>query len=172
MARNRARAIRHQGNWFTDAALVATGADVSFQNGGGMRGDLEEGPISIRDIFRINWPNDLHTFPLTGTELLEVLEFDNRDGKPQPMQISGITYTTDPSRPEGSRIVKSNVDPDRPYTAVSQAYLCDRAARFFGREIDVTNTNIQTVQGQIQQVRKGPVEAPETSRIIMTGKVE
>ncbi len=158
------------GNWFTDAALAATGADVAFQNNGGIRGDMEADRISIRDIFRINFPNDLYTFPLTGHELLEVLEFDARDGKPRPMQIAGIEYVIDRSQPEGQRIVESNIELDRSYTITSQAYVCDRARRFFGRDIEVSNSGIQTVDSQINFIQsQGPIRAPGTGRIRVIG---
>ena len=157
------------GNMFTDAALMATGADVAFQNNGGIRQDIEADFISIRDIFRINFPNDLYTFPLTGAELLEVLEFDARDGKPRPMQVGGMNYVVDRTLPEGQRIVASDIDPEETYTIISQAYLCDRAPRFFGREINATNTGIQTVESQIRLIQQTPrLRAPATGRIRVT----
>ncbi|MBT3343092.1 MAG: DUF362 domain-containing protein [Gemmatimonadetes bacterium] len=154
------------GNWFTDAALAATGADVAIQNKGGVRGDLEVGAISIRDIFSINFPNDLYAFTLTGRELLEVLEYDYKDSGLRQLQVAGITFTIDRSRPEGQRVVESNIDLDHSYTIVSQAYVCNRSQRFFGREIETTNSQIQTVDGQIRRVLdQGTVEAPATGRI-------
>lgn len=161
------------GNWFTDSARLATGADVAFQNNGGIRGDMEVGAISIRDIFRINFPNDLYTFSLTGAELLEVLEFDNRNANTRQLQVAGIRYAVDRSKPEGQRIVESTLEPDRSYTITSQAYICDRAARFFGREIVTTNSGIQTVDSQIRRLRReGTVKAPATGRIRELGVEE
>jgi hypothetical protein len=155
------------GNWFCDAMLFSTGADVAFQNNTGMRTDMEYDAISIRDLFAMNFPNDLQTFQRSGAELLDILEHDVRNSRDRPMQIAGVSYSFDRSRPEGQRIVATDIDPDASYTIVAQAYLVQRGSRFFGADIeDWTNTGTQTVDAQVRYVQhQGTVMAPPAGRI-------
>ncbi|MDP6015320.1 MAG: DUF362 domain-containing protein [Candidatus Latescibacteria bacterium] len=155
------------GNWFCDSILSATGADVAFQNNRGMRTDMEQDRISIRDLFTMNFPNELYTFQRTGARLLAILEHDLRDGNERPMQIAGVRYAFDRSRPRGLRVIESDIDPKRSYTIAAQAYSVTRGERFFGEEIrDWTNSGIQTVGAQVRYVQRlGTVMAPARGRI-------
>lgn len=154
------------GNWFTDAIRWGTGADVAFQNNGGIRKDLEEGPVTIEDLFEMNFPDELYIFEVTGKELLAILEHDVRNGKERPMQVSGLRYTFDRSQPEGSRIVQSTVDPDKVYTVAAEDHLCHRGERFLGREVAFVETGVQIVDAQIRYARKmGRIVAKSEGRI-------
>jgi len=118
-------------NWMTDAMRWATGAELAVINRQHYRGQaippgavdmvhlLDAMPITDRPVV---------TARLTGRELLEILD----DNVPDPakdrhyvkdgpyssrlVQISGAHYTFDPTRPPGSRIVESDLVPDRTYT--------------------------------------------------------
>jgi 5'-nucleotidase/UDP-sugar diphosphatase len=80
------------GNWITDAMRWKTGAQVAFQNSGGIRADITSGPITIADIYELSpFNNVLLVFELTGQQIKEVLECDiERDW--DRLQVSGITY--------------------------------------------------------------------------------
>lgn len=154
------------GNWFCDSILFATGAEIAFQNNAGIRQPLEEGEVSIGAIFRMNFRDELYTFRLTGAEVLDILEFDVRDGRERPMQVAGVSYAVDRSRPEGRRVVEHDLDLDRTYTLAAEDYLLLRAGRFFGREVDWTNTEVQIVDAQIRYAaRQGTVTTPPLGRI-------
>lgn len=155
------------GNWACDAIRFATGADVAFRNNRGMRTDMPQEPISIRDLFAMNYPNGLMSFQRTGRELLAILEHDVRNANEGPMQISGVSYTFDRSLPEGQRIISSDIDPDRSYTIASEDYSVSRGARFFGRDIeDRTDTVSHTVDALVRYAQhQGTVMAPERGRI-------
>ena len=154
------------GNWFCDSILFATGADIAFQNNDGIRQPLPEGEITIGVIFRMNFRNELYTFRLTGAEVLDILEFDARDGRRRPMQVAGLTYAVDRSRPEGRRVVEHDLDPDRTYTLAAEDYVVLRGERFFGREVEWTNTEAQIVDAQIRYAAmQGTVTAPPLGRI-------
>jgi hypothetical protein len=142
------------GNWFTDAIRWATGADVAFQNNGGIRKDLEKGPVTVADIFELNFPDELYTFEVTGKELLAILEHDVRDEKERPMQVSGLRYTFDRSRPEAPRIVRSTVEPDKVYTVGAEDFLSHRGEQFFGGKVAFINTGIHIVDAQIRYFRQ------------------
>ena len=154
------------GNWFCDSILFATGAEIAFQNNAGIRQPLEEGEITIGVIFRMNFRDELYTFELTGAEVLDILEFDVRDGKERPMQVAGLSYAVDRSRPEGRRVVEHDLDLDRTYTLAAEDYVVLRGGRFFGREVDWTNTEVQIVDAQIRYAgRQGTVTPPRLGRI-------
>ena len=154
------------GNFFTDAIRWATGADVAFQNNGGIRQDLEAGPVTVEEIFALNFPDELYTFEVTGEELLAILEHDVRDEKERTMQMSGLRYVFDRSRPEGSRIVQSTVDLGKTYTIAAEDYLCREGGWFFGGEVDYVNTKDHVVDAQVRYVRKmGKVDVRSDGRI-------
>ena len=154
------------GNWFCDSILFATGADIAFQNNDGIRRPLEEGEVTIGVIFRMNFRDELYTFPLTGAEVLSILEFDVRDGRERPMQVAGLSYAVDRSRPEGRRVVEHDLDLDRTYTLAAEDYVVLRSGRFFDREVDWTNTEVQIVDAQIRYAaRQGTVTPPRLGRI-------
>ena len=154
------------GNWFGDSITWVTGADIAFQNNGGIREPLEAGEVTVNDIFFMNYPNELCTFEITGAELLEVLEFDVRDGNERPMQVAGLRYAVDRSRDEGQRVVDHDLDVDRIYTAAAEAYIVQRGGRFFNREIEWASTGQQIVDAQIRYARQqGTIVAPPLGRI-------
>ncbi len=160
------------GNWFCDAVLFATGADVAFQNNPGIRADLQQDAISIRDLFAMNFPNRLQTFERSGQQLLAILEFDLRDGKDRPMQVAGMHYSFDRSRPEGQRIVAADIDPAATYTIAAEAYLVQRGARFFGAAVENwTDTQTEMVDAQIRYTQhQDTVMAPARGRIREVGR--
>ncbi len=88
------------------------------------------------------------------------------------MQMSGLRYTFDRSRPEGSRIVQSSVDPDKVYTIGAEDYLCNKGERFFGGNVPFVETGIQIVDAQIRYARKmGEIVAKTEGRIKEIGAV-
>lgn len=154
------------GNWFCDSILFATGAEIAFQNNAGIRQPLEEGQITIGAIFRMNFRDELYTFELTGAEVLDILEFDARDGKERPMQVAGLSYAVDRSRPEGRRVIEHDLDLQRTYKLAAEDYLVLRSDRFFDREVEWTNTEVQIVDAQIRYAgRQGTVTPPPLGRI-------
>lgn len=155
------------GNWFTDAVRWATHVDVVFQNNGGIRTDLEAGPITVSHLFDLNFPDEIYDFQVSGEELLVMLEHDVRDGKNgPPMQVSGLWYVFDRRRPEGDRLVSSTIDPSRTYTVASEDYVCLRGEGFFGREVDYRKTGTHVVDAHIRYARnRGQVVGQSEGRI-------
>ncbi|HET7435913.1 MAG TPA: bifunctional UDP-sugar hydrolase/5'-nucleotidase [Thermoanaerobaculia bacterium] len=124
------------GNLLTDVARAKLGTDIAFLNGGGIRinDNIPPGPITSYDmegIFYYN--NDLVSFPLKGSELLEMLansisRVDAGDGR--FLQISGFTYRY---HKEGDHYVVTDVkiggqplDPAKTYTATTVDFLYQR----------------------------------------------
>jgi 2',3'-cyclic-nucleotide 2'-phosphodiesterase (5'-nucleotidase family) len=96
------------GNFLTDILREEAQADAALLNGGGIRADLPQGPIRMRDLLSVlPFRNHLVVLRLSGQEILEALEYGLSDlsgyGGQFP-QVSGIRLLYDPGRPPGSRI--------------------------------------------------------------------
>jgi 5'-nucleotidase/UDP-sugar diphosphatase len=151
------------GNWITDAMRWKTGAEIGFQNTGGIRTDIMAGPITKGDIFEVSpFRNTLVVFKLTGQQIKDILEHDVEKGWDQ-LQVSGLSYAFYPKnlRAEGRRILRIDINgdplvrdgkvlyPDRLYTVVSNNYLVGQAKdKYFGfpvREFKDTGIPINRV---------------------------
>jgi 2',3'-cyclic-nucleotide 2'-phosphodiesterase (5'-nucleotidase family) len=101
------------GDLVTDAFRSGTGADVALLNSGTLRLDdvIKPGPLTsytIESLFLFADETRVVTFPLTGARLREVLEHGVAPGSVGAgpfLQVSGITFAYDSTRPAGSRIV-------------------------------------------------------------------
>ena len=101
------------GDVVTDAMRVGTGADAAVMNSGTMRIDdvIAAGPITnyqLESIFLFSDETRILNFPVTGARLRMILEHgvaDGSVGKGPYLQVSGLKYTWDHTRPSGSRIV-------------------------------------------------------------------
>jgi hypothetical protein len=118
-------------DWMTDALRWSTGAEIALMNRQHYRGAAI--PAGTVDMIQLLDAMPVTDRPpvvarLTGRELVEILD----DNVPDPakdrhyvkdgpysnrlVQLSGARYTFDPARPPGSRIVWSDLVPDRTYT--------------------------------------------------------
>lgn len=134
------------GNVITDAVLEDTGVDIVLQNGGGIRADIDEGPISLGEVLNVlPFGNLISTFELTGADVLAALENgvgrvqvdDNNDpmvdgASGRFLQVAGIRYAYDATQEPGSRIVSAEVmqdgefvtlDMDTIYSVASNDYM-------------------------------------------------
>jgi 5'-nucleotidase/UDP-sugar diphosphatase len=161
------------GNWITDAMRWKTGAQIGFQNSGGIRDDILAGPITKGDLFEVSpFRNNLVIFDLTGKEIKNLLEHDVEKGWDR-LQVSGLKYTYHPkdSRPLGQRIVRVTVNgeilvdegkilfPDKVYTVVSNNYLVSQAKdKYFGFPVGVSkDTGLLINQVLIEWLEKHKV---------------
>ncbi len=120
------------GNVITDAVLEDTGVDIVLQNGGGIRADIDEGPVSLGEVLNVlPFGNLISTFELTGADVLAALE--NGVGRVQVddsgnpvvdgasgrfLQVAGLRFTFDATQEPGSRIVSAEVLQDGEYVAL------------------------------------------------------
>ena len=147
------------GNWVTDAMRIAVGADIAFENSGGIRRDLPEGLITQGDLFDLNYYNTIVTFKLTGAQVRQVLEQNSR-GEGDLLQVSGLSYIYEPAAPEGERVQKVKVaghslDPKATYVAATNHFVAALAERFFGFELPAyQDTQISLYESQIEALRR------------------
>lgn len=113
-----------------DAMREAVGADFAIQNTGGVRADIEAGPITARDVLAVSpFGNQLVLARLRGGLLRALLE-DKLAGRGGGMFISGGRVRYDPERPDGARIVEFTVggaplDTVRVYSVALTDYLAE-----------------------------------------------
>jgi 5'-nucleotidase len=106
------------GNFITDAFRKATASDVAVVNGGSIRADtiIDPGQLTRRDLLSIlPYNNKIVKLEVTGKSLREILEHGlgrtAEDSEPgRFLQVSGVRFTFDASRPSGSRIVDIKVN--------------------------------------------------------------
>jgi 5'-nucleotidase len=95
------------GNLIADAQRAALKTDFAFMNPGGIRTDVLAGTITYRDLFAVQpFGNSLVSMTLTGEQIYALL---NQQWSNQPqriLQVSGLTYTWDDSRPANDRVVE------------------------------------------------------------------
>ena len=100
------------GDLVADAYRYATGADVAFANGGGIRANIAAGDLTFADIKACHpFGNQLFAVKATGQQILDALEWTSRntqaeyktvDGNANGelggfLQVSGLRYTIDTS---------------------------------------------------------------------------
>jgi predicted esterase len=172
-------------NWITDAMRQATGADLALYNGWAYRGlPIPKGTVDIVDLVQCSRPFDqyLVTVELTGRDVLAILD-DNvphskkdsptridSPGASRLIQLSGARYTFDPSRPDGQKIVDSDLQPDRTYTVALEGQAVERqmtillAGRF--RRLDYKVTEVPfTLALYGHAAKTGRIEARREGRV-------
>lgn len=146
-------------NWITDAVRAATRAEIALYSAVYYRGlPIPEGQVDIVDLIQCTRPFDepLVTVELTGRELLAILD-DNLPDKPRDrtlaidrpgagpiIQVSGMRYAFDLSKPRGARIVESSLDPERTYLVALEAQAVEYPTFRLGglfRNLDYTPTS-------------------------------
>ncbi|MHB8130788.1 MAG: bifunctional metallophosphatase/5'-nucleotidase [Mobilitalea sp.] len=120
------------GNLATDAFCYITGADVAITNGGGIRASIDIGEITKKDIVTVfPFGNYVVTKKVTGEALLMALEH-GVSTYPEPLgaflQVSGITFSIDVSKPAGSRVIDAKIngvklDPKAEYVLATNDFI-------------------------------------------------
>ena len=135
------------GNVITDAYLLATGADIAFENAGGIRASIAAGTVTYGDVINVSpYGNYVVTKKLTGAQIKEMLETslviqknciaanDSGEWDAWPndsgsyLQVGGITVRFDPAQPAGARVLSvqkdgKDLDDTKEYTVAVNNYL-------------------------------------------------
>lgn len=135
------------GNVITDAYLLATGADIAFENAGGIRASIAAGTVTYGDVINVSpYGNYVVTKKLTGAQIKEMLESsltiqkncivanDSGEWDAWPndsgsyLQVGGIVVRFDPAQPAGARVLSvqkdgQELDDTKEYTVAVNNYL-------------------------------------------------
>ncbi|SDF22902.1 5'-nucleotidase [Thermus arciformis] len=110
------------GNLIADGMLWKTrgaGTQIALQNGGGIRASIPKGPITVGKVYEVlPFGNTLVVMDLKGKEILAALENGVSQWEGQAgrfLQVSGLRYAFDLSRPAGSRVVRVEVKGEKGY---------------------------------------------------------
>ncbi|RMF81003.1 MAG: multifunctional 2',3'-cyclic-nucleotide 2'-phosphodiesterase/5'-nucleotidase/3'-nucleotidase [Chloroflexi bacterium] len=168
------------GNLITDALRNETGAQITFQNAGGIRADIDEGEVTLGEVLTVlPFGNLVSTFELTGEEVIAALEngvsritlgddglIDRSDLSGRFPQVSGIRYSYDASAEPGNRIVSVEVlndagefepiDPEAVYTVAANDFMRGGGD---GYEVFVTAANAYDFGRPLDQVVAEYIEA-------------
>jgi 5'-nucleotidase len=121
------------GDLVADAQRSVTHADVALMNPGGLRSDLNAGPVTYGDLLTLHpFGNRLMTLDLTGQQLAAVLEQQwpsSGSAGPRILKTSGIRYSWDATKPAGSHVQAACeasgalLDPQRHYRVTVNDFL-------------------------------------------------
>jgi 2',3'-cyclic-nucleotide 2'-phosphodiesterase/3'-nucleotidase/5'-nucleotidase len=107
------------GDLIADAQRAATGDQIAIVNGGGIRRDLQAGPVTYEDVFAVQpFQNVLVRVEVTGAQLERLLEaaVEDRLG-----QVSGVRYSFDPTHPYGDRVREATLESGEPVVRGGEA---------------------------------------------------
>jgi 5'-nucleotidase len=177
------------GDLVTDAMRVGTGADIALLNAGTLRLDdaIQPGPITnhqLESIFPFPDQTRIVTFPLTGARLRRLLEHGLSArvlGTGGFLQVSGLSFTFDPARPSGSRVVGEVrrgdgkvLAPTDTITAAFGVYpACEGGDGYSVPEAESACGQRQTAPRAVDLLTRyiteslgGKIEAPKDSRVV------
>ncbi|MEU1525055.1 5'-nucleotidase C-terminal domain-containing protein [Nocardia rhamnosiphila] len=158
-----------------DAMLEVTGesaqAVAAFMNPGGVRADIDPGPITYGAIYETQpFGNQVVTLTLSGRQLLELLEqqWDN-ESKPAVLSVAGISYAYDESAAPGAKVAGDSVriggqplNELATYRVSTNNFLASGGDGFtvFTRGTDTTvgPTDLDALETYLRE--EGPVAAP------------
>jgi 2',3'-cyclic-nucleotide 2'-phosphodiesterase (5'-nucleotidase family) len=118
------------GNLLCDAVAWASDADVAFSNYGGLRSDLEAGPLTYESLFRfLPFGNRITVFQMSGAELDSLIE-DRVSGNSRGMLTSGLEVVVDKRKADRHRVDIKTIggqpyDPDKMYKVAVSDYLAE-----------------------------------------------
>lgn len=135
------------GKAVASAYLLETGADVAFENAGGIRASIAAGDVTYGDVISVSpYGNYIITKQITGKELAQILEISieiqlqsiaandsgDYDAWPQGsgsyLQTAGVTVEYNPTLENGSRIISvlvggEKLDENKLYTIATNNYV-------------------------------------------------
>lgn len=102
------------GDLICDAMREASGAEIAFQNGGGIRANLNTGKITQELVYTVlPFDNQLVSMDLTGDQIVQLLE-KSGSTENKILQVSGLSVAYDMRKPKGARIQSVKILEENP----------------------------------------------------------
>jgi 2',3'-cyclic-nucleotide 2'-phosphodiesterase (5'-nucleotidase family) len=129
--RGASRAVESEmGNFVTDAMRTyLEGVDIAVTNAGGLRADIDAGPITLQEVYAVlPFNNTLVTMDLTGAQVRSVLE-EGANSQYGTVQVSGLRWSYDAEAPFGSRVTSvtladgTPLDPDATFRVATNNFM-------------------------------------------------
>ncbi|MFC4809186.1 bifunctional 2',3'-cyclic-nucleotide 2'-phosphodiesterase/3'-nucleotidase [Paenibacillus sp. GCM10023250] len=167
------------GSLIADAMKDAMQSDFAFMNPGGIRADLPKGPIVYSDLFRIQpFGNQLVKMTLTGAQIKTLLQqqWGASPSDTKTLQISGLKYTADFSKPIAERVTSLTKEDGTPiedtaeYTAVVNNFMAAGGDNYTvlteGKNPEAGSTDIEAFyQYVLKTFNHGTITADVKGRI-------
>lgn len=155
-------------------------ADVALTNAGGIRTQLKAGDLTKKDLYTLlPFPNTLVVVDVTGEELKQALEngvSQVEQGAGRFPQISGMSFSYDPSQPAGQRVVEVKVggqplDPAKTYKVATNDFVVSGGDGYSMLKKDFFNTGL-TLYSVVEEalIQQKVVKPQAEKRIVQVKK--
>jgi 5'-nucleotidase/UDP-sugar diphosphatase len=162
------------GDLIADAMLWKTGAQVAFENAGGIRGDLAAGPITRTALIgAAPFINSVVTMQMTGAQIRQVLE-QSLTLKVGMMQVGGVRMKYDLSKPEYHRVISAEVggaplDDAKTYDVGTNSFIAAGGDHYdtFKQGANTKDSGALVYDLLVEYVQlKKTIEAPQAARMV------
>lgn len=169
------------GNLITDIYRERFGTDIAFQNGGGIRASIPTGEITIEHILTVlPFANTLTTFHIKGSDLLLALEnsvSQVEQGSGRFLQVSGLCFSFDRTKPVGERVLKvfvgrQSLDLEATYSIAAPSFITsggDGYTVFRERRTNFLDTQMIDADLVIEELRAREIVSPQVEGRITEG---
>ncbi|BCB05782.1 cell wall-binding repeat-containing protein [Bacillus sp. KH172YL63] len=160
---------------------------IGLQNGGGIRASIDAGDITLGEVLTtMPFGNNLVTLDLTGEEIVSALEHsvarvEGEDAPGEFLQVSGINYKYDVSKPAGERVWHvevmtkdgfEEIDPEMTYSVATNAFTANggdgytmfKEAKEEGRLTELFVVDFEVFTSYIE--KNNPVSPAVENRIV------
>jgi 5'-nucleotidase len=162
------------GNMLADAMRRAARADVGMWNNGGIRANVQAGPLNYGGVHYVApFGNTIAVVRLRGRDLLAMFEQAVQGSRPN-IHISGFTVEYDGARPRGARVMRATdtrgqpVDTARIYTVAMNDFMAENDfGAIVGAAISTQFLNTLDIDAVSEFLRNQPqpVRGDATARI-------
>jgi 5'-nucleotidase len=130
------------GNLICDAMRADANVDIALQNPGGMRADLNEGPITRGEVYAVMpFDNTIVTMELTGAQVKLALEQSLRGSR--VTQASGVRYVINGSKVSSATLADGTpIDDAKTYTVAVNNFMASGGDQYdaLGQAVKRTDT--------------------------------
>ncbi|RDI39988.1 5'-nucleotidase C-terminal domain-containing protein [Falsibacillus pallidus] len=160
------------GNLIADGMKASMNADIAMMNGGGIREDLNKGPVTYAELFNIQpFGNYLVKISLSGKEVKELLNNQISEQYGPDFSVAGISYKWDRSTQNVTDVLLPDgqpIDESKEYSVVLNNFMFgdpnNKIADYFQGEPEVGKVDLDATQDFIKSF-KDPIEYKAESRI-------
>ena len=163
------------GNFVSDAMHThVDGVDFAFTNAGGLRADIDAGPITLEEIYSVlPFNNTLVMMDLTGAQVRQVLE-EGAASRYGVVQVSGLRWAFDAGAPFGTRVTRvtlpdgTPIDPNATYRIATNNFMASGGDQFttLTGGANVVDTGINLVDSVVRLLeRSSPVDPQVQGRL-------
>lgn len=163
------------GDMITDAMIAKTGAEIAFQNSGGIHNDIQEGCFTFGDLYSVMpFDNSVVTMELKGADILELLS-RSASRKRGILQVSGLKYSYSYHSRNDYKLVdafikEEKINPDKYYKIVTNNFLAgggDNYSAFTrGKNMEKLGSQRELVKNYIASISaSGPIKIKIDGRI-------